>query len=540
MASSSTLRTRILGAFALALGIVIAGCAIGAFGLINAMARYRGEVSELRLAEAAVLRIESHFKIQVQEWKNVLLRGKDPEKLDRYWMGFEMEESKVTSESTALLAALPAGQSRELIDAFLQAHGTLGEGYRKGLAAFKEAGGDPATGDKAVAGIDRAPTETLDKAVEAIARQASEAAAAADQKARSSLFGAAIAVVAALLGGMAMFAILTQRSIIRPATTLVGELEMLTAGTLFNPVHVTAPGELGRLANGIEQLRRQLLSLIGNAKASSEAVCAGTTELYATTGAIMASADAASGTAVTLAAAMEQIRVSGEQVSGNASRVAEEADQALRNVGFSRDLVERLLNDVHGIENDLTATAAAVAEFVENARNISGLTQQVREIADQTNLLALNAAIEAARAGEQGRGFAVVADEVRKLAEKSAHSASQIDAVTRQLEAGTVVVDRTINASNDRLANSSAESREVSSALEKAIDGVRSATENIGQIARAIHEQRATINGMAKQSEELARIADKNSSSVREIRTHADQMNKFASHLDESLAAFRL
>lgn len=540
MSDTSTLRTKILGAFFLALGVVIVGGGIGAYGLLNALDSYRSKVSRFNAAQADVLRIESHFKIQVQEWKNVLLRGKDPDKLAKYWKGYEKEEASVSSEAISLHSELPAGKVKDLLSNFIAAHKQLGEGYRKGFAAFKEAGADSATGDKAVTGIDRAPTETLNKAVEEISLQAKEAASAADSQAKTSMFVAAVAMVLAVVGGLAMFAILIQKNIIAPASILVTELQTLAGGNLGQRINLDVLGEVGQLARGIEALRAQLLQLISNAKESSSAVYAGTRELSGSANEIMNSADRSSDTASSLAASMEEMLASVHQVSNNASSVANEAAMAEQNVFFSREVVHKLLEEVHGIQRELNATSEAVAEFVQNARNISGLTQNVKEIADQTNLLALNAAIEAARAGEQGRGFAVVADEVRKLAEKSAQSANEIDAVTKQLEAGTVTVERTITEGNARITASAAKSNEVSAALDQAISGVQSATRSVQQIAEAIQEQRSTIDSVASQSEELARMAEENSAAVGQIRGNANQMNSFASHLQDSLSRFRV
>ena len=540
MTDTSTLRTKILGAFILTLGVVVVGVGIGVYGLLNAIDGYRSKVANLNASQATILRIESHFKIQVQEWKNVLLRGRDSEKLEKYWKSFEQEEASVASEAKALQSELPAGKAKDLLGEFVTAHKLLGEGYRKGLAAFNASNADPTIGDNAVTGIDRAPTKTLNDAVEEIAQLAKTVSVTADDQAKNSMVTAIIATLLAVVGGFIMFAYLVQKSIITPAGILAIELQTLTSGNLAKSIEVDVSGEIGQLARGIEVLRQQLLQLIGNAQQSSAAVYAGTGVLSGSAREILSGADRARDTAHSLAASMEEMLRSIQHVAGSAGDVASEAAKAEENVFFSRDIVQKLLDEVKGIQQDLNATSAAVAEFVQNARNIAGLTQNVKEIADQTNLLALNAAIEAARAGEQGRGFAVVADEVRKLAEKSAQSANEIDVVTQQLESGTVVVERTITEGNARMTASAAKSGEISAALDRAISSVQSATRSVGQIAAAIQEQRSTIDGVASQSEELARTAEENSAAVCQIQSNADQMNSFASHLQDSLSTFRV
>lgn len=535
----SGLRKKIIGAFCAALGVILLGGGFGAFGLIQALKSYQTEVLALNEARALVLHGELSFKIQVQEWKNVLLRGKDVEKREKYWKGFEKEEAKVQTDMQQLRDSLPPGNARELINSFLSEHKKLGQGYRKGFSAYIDAGGDSAVGDKAVAGIDRAPTLLLDQAVEEVAKQVDAASVSADHEAMISMLVGATAVALALIGGLAMFIRLAQGSIINPAAQLVSELGRLTDGDLSKEIQATQiAGEIGVLGRGIESLRQSLVALIGNAKESSKAVDAGMAEMNTSADEIMEGAGRASETAAMLATSMEEMHQSIEEVARNAKEVSSQAALTEENVMFSRNVVLHLLDQVASIEVSLGATAAVVTEFVKNARSIAGLTDNVKEIAEQTNLLALNAAIEAARAGEHGRGFAVVADEVRKLAEKSAASANEIEVVTHLLENGTTDVERSILEGTEKLAASMEKSNEISLALDHAISSVQSATRSVSEISLAIQEQKATIEGVAIQSEHLARVVEENSAAVKQIRDTADQVNNFSSRLHGSLEVF--
>ena len=172
-------------------------------------------MAENHQRELAVGEVLNHFKVQVQEWKNVLLRGKDPKQLDKYWSAFQKSEADVRTGTDKLVAALPAGASKELLQRFAQAHARMGEGYRKGFEAFKSAGFDAHAGDAAVAGVDREPAKLLDEAGERIAAESAavSAQAAADGRRATWISLVLMAVVcAAAIGGGFLFI----RATVRP------------------------------------------------------------------------------------------------------------------------------------------------------------------------------------------------------------------------------------------------------------------------------------------------------------------------------------
>jgi methyl-accepting chemotaxis protein-1 (serine sensor receptor) len=166
-------------AFFIAVFLMLAGALFGVYELKESLNRYRTEVKGSNDSQFAFDEITIDFKEQVQEWKDTLLRGRDPGDRERYWSAFVEREHEVDIHTAALIASLPPGDSRTLLEQFSQEHQKLSVSYRKGLERFRSAGFDPVAGDAAVRGIDREPVRLLDQAGTKIAIYRASVAAVA-------------------------------------------------------------------------------------------------------------------------------------------------------------------------------------------------------------------------------------------------------------------------------------------------------------------------------------------------------------------------
>ena len=311
-------------------------------------------------------------------------------------------------------------------------------------------------------------------------------------------------------------------------------------GDLTRRVPIHGTDEVAQSAKAYNALLDSFRQVITGVHGSADRVTYTATQLSTSSTQITQGSQAQSEAAASTAAAVEEMTVSITSVSENTSEVRMLSEQSLNKTRSGNLSTVAMIKDVAQVETTVNQIASSVNEFITSARTIASMTQQVKDIANQTNLLALNAAIEAARAGEQGRGFAVVADEVRKLAEKSAQSAGEIDRITQSLEQQSTSVEKSIQDGLRSLQSTQDHVNEVSSVLEEAGSAVEQSSAGVNDIAASVSEQSLASIEIARHVESIAQMAEENHAAIARSEQGIVNLSELARDLQSSVSKFKV
>ncbi|WP_231912988.1 methyl-accepting chemotaxis protein [Sterolibacterium denitrificans] len=360
--------------------------------------------------------------------------------------------------------------------------------------------------------------------------------ARADATRRQTLTLSCIAILLGLVLGIAI-----TRSITRPLAHLQEILEKVEAsGDCTLRVGAHASDEVGRTAAAFDRMMTRIAELIAETSRSAQAITEAAHAMLTTGTDVVKHSAAQSTAAVDVAAAIEETSVSISETAGNARCVDEMAVRTCSHIQRTLEAVQGTTSNIGNLATMISRTSADISLLADNSKQIDGIVQTIKAIAEQTNLLALNAAIEAARAGEQGRGFAVVADEVRKLAENTAQATQEISSLIHTIQSRIDAAVEQMTQANDQAGNSqemvaatATALNEVGSDTEKMIDAVRS-------IALAMQEQDTAVQQVAQRIEYIAQMSEANDSAARLAAETARSLDERANHLHAAVGCFRV
>ncbi|AEB49401.1 MULTISPECIES: methyl-accepting chemotaxis protein [Aeromonas] len=331
------------------------------------------------------------------------------------------------------------------------------------------------------------------------------------------------------------------RQIRNPVMTLLEQTRQVAAGNLTSQLDMKqfSHDELGKLAQGFNEMQSNLRMLVNEVSGSVVQLGAAAEEISAVAQQSANNMGAQQHELNQLATAMNEMQATVQEVARNTNDAASAATSASDTAAQGSETVNDSIGRIEKVATAIEETALVIRQLGDDSRNIGMVLEVIQGIAEQTNLLALNAAIEAARAGEQGRGFAVVADEVRTLAKRTQDSTSQINHIISELQQRANEAGVTMQQSQDMMSETVHTAREAGASIAEISSSVNSISHMNIQIATATEEQGAV-------SEELNRNVVNISNASEEVATGAKQMaqacndlNLLATQLQEVVRKFR-
>ena len=305
-------------------------------------------------------------------------------------------------------------------------------------------------------------------------------------------------------------------------------------------VKILREDEIGLTAQALNRLLEKLQGNLKTILERSASVAHSANEMATTSGQVAIASHQQSESASAIAATVEEMTVSINHVGDRAHEADRLSTESGTLAASGETIIGKTVDDINKISETVHQAADRIRELVENSQKISSVVAVIKEVADQTNLLALNAAIEAARAGEQGRGFAVVADEVRKLAERTSASTQEISETIESMKNGADEVANRMESVVTEVSRGVDSANKANEAINQIGVGSRNAVEMVQEISSAIREQASAMTTIAQQVERIAQMSEESSAAADNSAKVAKDLDNLASEMQGIVRAYRL
>ncbi|TNB90127.1 methyl-accepting chemotaxis protein [Pseudomonas sp. Fig-3] len=436
-----------------------------------------------------------------------LLVNREPDIQQKTFSLFEQRNQQIQTAQSAYEKLISSPQERAAYDQYVQ---LLGQ-YRQLEERMKTLSSNNQL-DELRALLNTELLSNSDAINAAIARlvdinnQQAEALNQGATQQYSTAFNWVVTLLVIATGLTLLFAWLLTNSITRPIGSALDAAEEIAKGNLTRPITVDGNDEAGRLLRAMSTMQDKLRDTLQRISGSATQLASAAEELNSVTDESARGLTQQNNEIEQAATAVNEMTSAVEEVARNAVSTSEASKDATASAGDGRDLVQETVSAIERMSADVQSTATLIGDLANESRDIGKVLDVIRGLADQTNLLALNAAIEAARAGEAGRGFAVVADEVRALAHRTQQSTSEIERMIGSIQSGTEHAVDSMRNSTER--------------AESTLNIARGAGLSLDTINTAIveiNERNLVIASAAEEQAQVAREVDRNLVNIRDL-----------------------
>ncbi|AZP69846.1 methyl-accepting chemotaxis protein [Pseudomonas poae] len=516
---------------------------LGVFAL-NQMSKIRGAAEEITLSSVPSIRALDEFtqltlRLRVLSYR--LLTNREPDVQQKTLETFELRDQQIRAAQGIYEKLIDTREERATYDEYVN---LLGQ-YRQIEARMKSLSRANQVEDLRTL-INTELLSNSEKVNAVLARLLeinNQMALVTNQQAKDQYdlaFNLVVGLLALATALTVLFAWLLTRSITVPIAQALEAAEEVAEGNLTRPIKIDGNDEAGRLLAAMAKMQDKLRDTLQRIAGSATQLASAAEELNAVTDESARGLTQQNNEIEQAATAVNEMTSAVEEVARNAVSTSEASRNATTSAGDGRDLVQETVSAIERMSGDVQATATLIGDLANESRDIGKVLDVIRGLADQTNLLALNAAIEAARAGEAGRGFAVVADEVRALAHRTQQSTSEIERMIGSIQAGT-----------EHAVDSMRNSTERAESTLNIAKGAGISLDTINTAIVEINERNLVIASAAEEQAQVAREVDRNLVNIRDLSVQSatgasqtsaasSELSRLAVDLNGMVGRFRL
>ncbi|MDN3639351.1 methyl-accepting chemotaxis protein [Simiduia curdlanivorans] len=537
---TGSMQTRLMSLVGAGLLVMFLVAEYTASSLGNSIDGYRSILAQQISYERGISNLNYQFKIQVQEWKNVLLRGTNEADREKYWQRFKDQHELIQEQARSLEQAMNGSPFRNQVEQFRDAHKAMFIAYNKGFEDFVFSEFNPTVGDEAVKGIDREPAKLLDEASNQIAQLVQKDANDLDVQAQRVTTIAAFSLIVGAVLILLALGVTLKSNIIKPIHGMMQDINRFGRGDFSHPLNSNRGDEIGQLTRNLETMRSEIVAIISAVQTASGSLSLASENINETASEISQHTGKTEHYTDQVSTAINEMSATVQEVAGNAAGAAEAAQAADTNARAGLNVMDQTMSAINNLSQEVVKIAQAMDKLEQDTSSVGTVLGVIKGIAEQTNLLALNAAIEAARAGEQGRGFAVVADEVRGLAQRTQESTAEIQTIIETVQSGAATAVRAMRDGQEK-------THATVDLAGQAGDSIRAITEAVSrirdmntQIATAAEEQSYASEEISRNVSGMAELAQNAHSAARRSTEIANKLDATSSELTSLIARFKV